>query len=263
MNQNQPAATIETTTKPTDTQQRAQQPPTFTAEQQRHVQHLVDKAMAKLGRKHTAELARLSAERDAMASGQITPSDELARVSAERDQARQQIEDMKRQKAEAVAQAAFRKEWRQAGLSEEGSGQKDFSQFVKVNEDGEAYVIDNQGRERIGVTIEQFVAERKERYPGLALADGVIPGDDPRGSSKPKSKADFPSFREKAAYIERHGLAKWEKLPATSPTPAAERDALDWPMAERNEYVLKHGGPALSEKLAEARAARKKSYFRG
>jgi hypothetical protein len=76
-------------------------------------------------------------------------------------------------------------------------------------------------------------------------------------------KDDFKSAREKSDFINRHGLSEWEKLPLRRPTPSAEKDALDWTQEERHEFVRKHGGLALSQKLDEARAARKRRGFRG
>jgi hypothetical protein len=245
------------------TPQRQTTPPIFDAKQKEHVNKIIDRVTHKLEAKHREELAKAQAERDAAAGGTLEESTLVAQLRQERDAAQQRLRAMEHARSEAVAASAFTKAWRAAGLPDDEQMKADMrALYTRIGDDGTAYVVDADGRERHGVDLSQVMSEVQEKY---ASTGGAAIPSDPRGSNaRPKTKADFPSFREKSAFIREYGLAKWEALPATSSTgTTAADDPSRWSNEEKGAYLRKHGQVALGERLREAREKTNRSYFKG
>lgn len=196
--------------------ERQQQGPVFDDAQQKYVSKIVNRRLSKLERQHDAELAQLRAERDAATSGKITESSEIARLKAERDAAHAEVANMKQQKALAIVHAAARKQWRQDGMPENRDAMADFALFISADDEGEPVILDHDGKPGVGVTVPQFLGEIRERYPKLrpGASDATNPRN-PSGGTQGKTKADFPSYKEKTAFIDRYGLPAWEALPVS------------------------------------------------
>jgi hypothetical protein len=124
---------------------------------------------------------------------------------------------MKQQKALAIVHAAARKQWRQDGMPENRDAMADFALFISADDEGEPVILDHDGKPRVGVTVPQFLAQIRERYPKLrpGASDATNPRN-PSGGTHGKTKEDYLTYREKVAFIEKHGLAAWEALPTTT-----------------------------------------------
>jgi hypothetical protein len=196
--------------------ERQQQGPVFDEAQQKHISKIINRRVTKLERQHDAELTKLREERDAATSGKITESSEIARLKADRDAAHTEVANMKQQKALAIVHAAARKQWRGDGMPEDKTAMADFALFISADDEGEPVVLDHDGKPRVGVTVPQFLAEVREKYP--MLRSGASDASNPRnpsGGAQGKTKADFPSYKEKTAFIDRYGLPAWEALPVS------------------------------------------------
>lgn len=166
--------------------------------------------------------------------------------------ARGETQALKDEKNLAVVHARMRKVWREKGLIDDIDAQRAFAKaFLGADEDGSPIVRGHDGKELIGVTIEQFVDDLATRLPALKRGS-----DDSGGSSAPvsrvRAKDDLKTTKEKADYIAKFGLPAWEQLPGSRPKSRAddpELAVLNWTNQEKGEYLRKHSQAELSELL--------------
>ena len=251
-----------------DTQpQRQQTPPIFDERQKVHVNKIIDKHTARLEAKHREEMAALRAQLDKANGGTVTESDELKRLRAERDEARAEATRVQQEKRRTQVKAEYRDAWRSAGLVDNRDAMNDFfdPHFIQLDDEGQPLIIDPAtGKPRYGVTLEDYVRELKDKYPGLSVTgDSSAPASNPRNPSGIRYKSDFADSKAKSDYITKFGYDAWANLPATRPanTGKPEDDPLNWDNARRGDYIREHGSDALAQRLAESRARKRKNGY--
>lgn len=251
-NNNQPA-----------TPERQTMAPIFDAKQKEHVNKIVDKVTRKLEAKHRAELAELQKQRDNAAN--LSESELLTRYKQERDAAQERLRSMERARSETIAAAKFTRAWNDAGLVDNPEWRDSMRRVLtKVDDDGELVLLDTDGKERFGVDLPAFMKDLGEQLP--RLRSGAEDATTPRiPSGSIRSKDDLKTYKEKSGYITKFGYDAWEKLPAhrvESATQTAD-DPLNWSNDKKGAFIREHGALALSQKLEEARARKRKGGFKG